>query len=168
MPRVDPRIKVGVIVHAISKIVLDNHTAKNIYGNVNYAKTFTQGTIVNVFNGPVLRGKNEQHDNQHNNQHDNQHDNQHRTLVGTTKLPACGACGWINTWNSPLRQCRKGAGGNTRIFPKVQLHQLSRNHICHLQSQPPTRQKNKINYQKENDGGKEDGRSVAAAASRQR
>ncbi len=48
----------GVIVHAISKIVLGNHTTKNIYGIVNYAKTFVQSTIVNVFDGHVLGGKN--------------------------------------------------------------------------------------------------------------
>ena len=40
MQKVDPRNKVGTIVHAISNRVLSNHTAKNTYGNVNYAKTF--------------------------------------------------------------------------------------------------------------------------------
>jgi hypothetical protein len=58
MPKVDPRNKVGVIVHPISKNVLGNHTMKNIYRNVNYAKTFTQGTIVNVFDGCVPGRKN--------------------------------------------------------------------------------------------------------------
>jgi hypothetical protein len=48
MPKVNPRNKVGVYVHAVSKIVLGNHNAKNIYGNVDYAKTFIQGTIVTV------------------------------------------------------------------------------------------------------------------------
>ena len=38
MPTVDPRNKVGAIVHAISNRVLGDHAAKNIYGNVNYAK----------------------------------------------------------------------------------------------------------------------------------
>ena len=51
MPKVDPRNKVGAIVHTVSNRVLSNHTAKNIYGNVNYAKTFLQGTIMNVFEG---------------------------------------------------------------------------------------------------------------------
>jgi hypothetical protein len=55
MPKVDPRNEVGVIVHAISKNVLGDHTAKNVYGNVNYAKTFIRGTVMNVFNG-VCRG----------------------------------------------------------------------------------------------------------------
>ncbi len=58
MPMVDPRNKVGMIVHTISKIVLGVHTAKNIYENVNYAKTFIQGTIVNVFDGCKTGGKN--------------------------------------------------------------------------------------------------------------
>jgi hypothetical protein len=49
---------VGVIVHAISNRVLGNHTAKNIYDNVKYAKTFLQGTIVNVFDGLAPGGKN--------------------------------------------------------------------------------------------------------------
>ncbi len=46
----------GMFVHAILKIVLGDHTAKNIYGNVNNAKTFTLGTIVNVSDGRVLGG----------------------------------------------------------------------------------------------------------------
>jgi hypothetical protein len=58
MPMVDPRNEVGVIFHAISKIVLSIHTAKNIYGNVNYGKIFIQGTIVNVFDGRKPGGKN--------------------------------------------------------------------------------------------------------------
>jgi hypothetical protein len=58
MPKVNLRNKVGVIGHAVSKIVLGNHTAKNVYGNVNYAKTFIQGTIMNVFNGHVPGRKN--------------------------------------------------------------------------------------------------------------
>jgi hypothetical protein len=56
MPKVDRRNKVGVIVHTVSKNVLGNRTTKNIYGNVNYAKTFIQGTIVNIFEGHVLGG----------------------------------------------------------------------------------------------------------------
>ena len=58
MPKVDPRNEVGAIAHAISNRVLSNHTAKNIYGNVNYAKTFLQGTVVNVFDGRAPGGKN--------------------------------------------------------------------------------------------------------------
>jgi hypothetical protein len=49
MPKVDPRNKVGAIVHTVSNRVLSDNTAKNIYGNVNYAKTFLQGTVINVF-----------------------------------------------------------------------------------------------------------------------
>ena len=49
MPKVDPRNEVGAIVHAVTNKVLSDHTAKNIYGNVNYAKTFFQGTVMNVF-----------------------------------------------------------------------------------------------------------------------
>jgi ATP-dependent 26S proteasome regulatory subunit len=45
MQKFNPRNKVGVIVHAVSKIVLGDHTAKNIYGNVNYAKTLC-GSII--------------------------------------------------------------------------------------------------------------------------
>jgi hypothetical protein len=90
MLKVDLRNKVGVIVPAVLKIVLGNHTVKNVYGNVNYAKTFIQGTIVNVFDGPVPGKKNEQH----NNQHKDQHDNQYGTWARLTKSPACRACGW--------------------------------------------------------------------------
>jgi hypothetical protein len=58
MPKVDPRNKVGAVVHAVMNRVLSNHTARNIYGNVNYAKTFIQGTVVNVFDGRMPGGKN--------------------------------------------------------------------------------------------------------------
>ena len=56
MPKVDPRNKVGAIVHTVSNRVLSNHTTKNIYGNVNYAKTFLQGTV--FFDGRAPGGKN--------------------------------------------------------------------------------------------------------------
>ena len=46
MPKVDPRNEVGAIVHAVSNRVLSDHTTKNIYGNVNNAKTFLQGTVI--------------------------------------------------------------------------------------------------------------------------
>jgi hypothetical protein len=58
MPKINPRNKVGIIVHAISNRVLSVHATNNIYGNVNYAKTFLQGTVVNVFDGRVPGGKN--------------------------------------------------------------------------------------------------------------
>ncbi len=58
MPKVDPRKEVGAIVHAVSNRVLSNHAAKNIKGNVNYAKTFLQGTVVNVFDRRTPGGKN--------------------------------------------------------------------------------------------------------------
>ena len=58
MPKVDLRNKMGVIVHVISNRVLSDHTAKNIYGNVNYAKTFLQGTVMNIFDGRTPGGKN--------------------------------------------------------------------------------------------------------------
>jgi hypothetical protein len=58
MPKVDPRNEVGAIVHAVANRVLSDHTAKNIYGNVNYAKTFLQGTVVNVFDGSRCTPKN--------------------------------------------------------------------------------------------------------------
>jgi hypothetical protein len=51
MPKVNLRNKVGAIIHAVSNRVLSNHTAKNIYGNVNYAKTF-------LFDGCMPGGKN--------------------------------------------------------------------------------------------------------------
>jgi len=56
MPKVDPRNEVGAIVHAVLNRVLSDHTAKNIYGNVNYAKTFLQGTVINVFDGRTSGG----------------------------------------------------------------------------------------------------------------
>jgi hypothetical protein len=58
MPKVDPRNEVGTIIHAVLNRVLSNHTAKNIYGNVNYAKTFLQGTVINVFDGHTPGGEN--------------------------------------------------------------------------------------------------------------
>jgi hypothetical protein len=58
MPKVGPRNEVGLIFHAVVNRVLSNHTARNIYGNVNYAKTFIQGTFMNVFNGCMPGGKN--------------------------------------------------------------------------------------------------------------
>ncbi len=141
MPKVDPNNKVGVIVHTVSKIVLGNHTAKNIYGNVNNAQTFIQGTVLNVFNRYKPGGKNELHDIQHNNQHNDQQDNQHRTRAGMTGSTACGACGWRDTWGSPSRHCSAGPGGNATISPEVHVHQLSRHHLCPIQSQPPIMQK---------------------------
>ena len=36
----------------------ERHTAKNIYVSVNYAKTFLQGTVMNVFEGHAPGGKN--------------------------------------------------------------------------------------------------------------
>ncbi len=42
----DPRDKTGTIIHAIANRVLSDHTAKNIYGNVNYCKYFMQGIAV--------------------------------------------------------------------------------------------------------------------------
>jgi hypothetical protein len=56
--KVDGRNKVGAIVHAVANRVLRDHTAKNIFGNVNYSKHFLQGTVVGVFVGRVLGGKN--------------------------------------------------------------------------------------------------------------
>ena len=38
MLKVDPRNKMGAIVHAVSNRVLSDRTVKNIYGNVNYDK----------------------------------------------------------------------------------------------------------------------------------
>ncbi len=35
---------------------MGDHTVKNVYGHVNYATTFIQGTVVNVSNGRVLGG----------------------------------------------------------------------------------------------------------------
>ena len=56
MPKVDLRNKVGAIVLAASNRVLSDHAAKNIYGDVNYAKIFLQGTIINVFDGRTPGG----------------------------------------------------------------------------------------------------------------
>jgi hypothetical protein len=47
----DPRNEVGVIGYAVVDKVLSDHTAKNIFGNVNYAKHFFQGTVVGFFDG---------------------------------------------------------------------------------------------------------------------
>ena len=58
MPKVDPRNEVGANIHAVSNRVPGDHAAKNIYGNVNYAKMFLQGTVVNVFDGRAPGGKN--------------------------------------------------------------------------------------------------------------
>ena len=54
------RDKEGVIVHALTltKWALGEHTTKNIFGNVDYNKTFIQGIIVNVFDGHKPNGKN--------------------------------------------------------------------------------------------------------------
>jgi hypothetical protein len=54
----DPRDKTSAIIHAITNRVLSNHTAKNIYGNVNYCKYSMQGTVVDVFNGHAPGGGN--------------------------------------------------------------------------------------------------------------
>jgi hypothetical protein len=139
--KVNPRNEVGVIVHVVSKILPCDHTAKSNYGNVNYAKTFIQGTVLNVFDKCMAGGKIEQHDNQTDNQLDNQHNNQHRFLAGTTESPARGACGWRGTGRSPSRHRRAGAGGNAGISPEVQLHLPSCHCLCCHRSQPPTMQK---------------------------
>ena len=39
----DLRNEVGVIVHAVANRALSDHTANNIFGNVNYAKHFFAG-----------------------------------------------------------------------------------------------------------------------------
>jgi hypothetical protein len=54
----DPRNEVGAIVHTVANRALRDNTAKNIFGNVNYAKYFLQGTVVGVFDGCALGGKN--------------------------------------------------------------------------------------------------------------
>ena len=54
----DPRNEVGAIVHAVANRALSDHTAKNIFGNVNYAKHFLQGTVVGFFDGRAPGGKN--------------------------------------------------------------------------------------------------------------
>ena len=48
----------GAIAYAITIRALNNHTGKNIFRNVNYAKHFLQGTIVGVFDGRAPGGKN--------------------------------------------------------------------------------------------------------------
>jgi hypothetical protein len=57
MPKVDPRNKVSAIAHAIVNRVLSDHTTRNIFGNVNYAKTFIEGTAVNVLHGCIPGGR---------------------------------------------------------------------------------------------------------------
>jgi hypothetical protein len=47
----DRRDKTGTIIHAVANRVLSNHTAKYIYGNVNYCKYFMQGTVIDVRRG---------------------------------------------------------------------------------------------------------------------
>jgi hypothetical protein len=54
----DLRNEVGAIVHAVANRGLSDHTAKKIFGNVNYAKHFLQGTVVGFFDGRVPGGKN--------------------------------------------------------------------------------------------------------------
>jgi hypothetical protein len=56
--KVDGRNEVGAIVHAVANRVLRDHTAKNIFGNVDYSKHFLQGTVVGVFDGRAPWGKN--------------------------------------------------------------------------------------------------------------
>ena len=48
----------GAIVHTVANRALSDHTAKNIFGNVNYAKYFLQGTVVGFFDGRAPGGKN--------------------------------------------------------------------------------------------------------------
>jgi hypothetical protein len=54
----DLRNEVGAIVHAVANRALSDHTAKNIFGNVNYAKHFLQGTVLVFFDGRAPGGKN--------------------------------------------------------------------------------------------------------------
>jgi hypothetical protein len=54
----DPRDEVGAIVHAVANRVLSDPTTKNIFGNVNYAKHFLQGTVVGFCDGCAPGGKN--------------------------------------------------------------------------------------------------------------
>jgi len=54
----DPRNEVSAIVHAVANRVLSDHTAKNIFGNVNYAKPLLQGTVVGFFDGCARGGEN--------------------------------------------------------------------------------------------------------------
>ncbi len=56
--KVDGRNEVGAIIHTVANRVLSNHTAKNIFGNVNYSKHFLQGTVVGVFGGHAPGEKN--------------------------------------------------------------------------------------------------------------
>ena len=53
----DPRNEAGVIAHAVANRALSGHTVKNIFGNVNYAKHFLQGTVVGFFDGRAPGGK---------------------------------------------------------------------------------------------------------------
>jgi len=54
----DPRNEAGAVLHAVANRALSDHTAKNIFGNVNYAKHFLQGTVVGFFDGRAPGGKN--------------------------------------------------------------------------------------------------------------
>jgi hypothetical protein len=54
----DPRDEEGVIVHALSKWAVGEHTARNTFGNVDCNKTFIEGTVVNVFDGRATGAKN--------------------------------------------------------------------------------------------------------------
>ena len=54
----NPRDKEDSIVHALAKWVLGKHTAKNIFGNIDYNKTFIEGTVINVFDRHKPNGKN--------------------------------------------------------------------------------------------------------------
>ena len=54
----DPWDKEGAIVHALMKWALGEHIAKHIFGDVDYNKTFIQGTVVNVFDRRKPNGKN--------------------------------------------------------------------------------------------------------------
>jgi hypothetical protein len=55
--KVNPRNKVGTIICTVSNRVLSDHITKN-NSNVNYAKHFMQGTIVDVFDGRAPGRKN--------------------------------------------------------------------------------------------------------------
>jgi hypothetical protein len=54
----DLRNEVGAIVHAVANRALSDHTSKNIFGNVNYAKLCLQGTVMGFFDGRAPGGKN--------------------------------------------------------------------------------------------------------------
>ncbi len=56
--RHDTDISSQAIVHAVANRVLSDHTAKNIFGNVNYAEHFLQGSVVGAFDGRAPGGKN--------------------------------------------------------------------------------------------------------------